>query len=88
MIALRRIALLAALAAGSFGLAAPARAQCAMCRASIESSAEARRVSGELNRAILVLFAAPYLVVGTCTTLLFRRRIGAFLRKRTASRRA
>ena len=75
----------AALAAGLLlPLAAAPRAvaQCSMCRASVESSAEARRISGELNRAILVLFAAPYLVVGTCTSVLFRRRIGAFLKTR------
>jgi len=86
MSGLRRAALLAALLGGLAASATSARAQCSMCRASVESSPEARRVSGELNRAILVLFAAPYLVVGTCTTVLLRHRIGAFLRKRIARR--
>jgi hypothetical protein len=69
------------------GGAAPAFAQCAMCRASIEGSAEGRRVSADLNRAILVLFAAPYLVSGTCATFLFRRRISSFLKEQLSRRR-
>ena len=71
----------AALAASLAVSAAPAFAQCAMCRASIEGSAEGRGVSTDLNRAILVLFAAPYLVSGTSATFLFRRRIRTFLKK-------
>jgi len=77
------LAVLSAMLAGS---AAPAFAQCAMCRASIEGSAEGRRVSADLNRAILVLFAAPYLVSGTCATFLFRRRIRSFLKERLSRR--
>ena len=79
----RRLALAALLA----GAAVPASAQCAMCKATLESSEEGRRVSGELNRAILVMVAAPYLVFGTCASVLFRRRIGSFLKTHLLRRR-
>jgi hypothetical protein len=52
-------------------LAPPARAQCAMCKATLQASEEGRRVSRELNQAILA-----------CAGVLFRRRIGAFLKSR------
>ena len=84
---LRRALVPLSLAALLAGAAAPARAQCAMCKATLESSEEGRRVSGELNRAILVMLAAPYLVFGTCASVLFRRRIGAFLKTRLLRRR-
>ena len=76
--AARLLALSGLLAVGGL----PARAQCAMCKATLESSEEGRRVSGELNRAILVMLAAPYVVFGTCAGMLFRRRIGAYLKAR------
>jgi hypothetical protein len=41
-----------------------ARAQCALCRAAVESSEEGRAMAVKLNRAILVLLGAP-LAVGT-----------------------
>lgn len=82
MSGLRRLAVAGALAAGLLAGASPARAQCAMCKATLERSEEGRRVAGELNRAILVMLAAPYLVFGTCASVLFRRRIASFLRKR------
>jgi hypothetical protein len=84
---LRRAARLLALAALLAGGAAPAGAQCAMCKATLESSEEGRRVSGELNRAILLMLAAPYVVFGTCAGVLFRRRIGAYLKPRLFRRR-
>jgi len=87
MTLLRSGARLLALAVLLAGAALPARGQCSMCRAAVESSAESRRIAGELNRAILVLFAAPYLVVGTCASVLFRRRIGTFLKTRLLRRR-
>jgi hypothetical protein len=78
----------AALVAVAFVVPAPpAFAQCAMCKATLESSEEGRRVSGELNRAILVMLAAPYLVFGTCASVLFRHRIAAFLKTRLPPRR-
>lgn len=83
----RRAVLPLSLAALLAGAALPSRAQCAMCKATLESSEEGRRVSGELNRAILVMLAAPYLVFGTCASVLFRRRIGAYLKTRLLRRR-
>lgn len=83
-----RAAAVAAFAVALTATAGPVRAQCAMCKATLERSEEGRRVSGELNRAILVMLVAPYLVFGTCTTVLFRRRIGAFLEKQLGPRRS
>lgn len=83
---LRCLALAGALAASLLGGPAAARAQCAMCKATLESSQEGRRVSGELNRAILVMLAAPYLVFGTCASVLFRRRIASFVKNRLTRR--
>lgn len=82
-----RLLALAVLLAGAALPALPARAQCAMCKATLESSEEGRRVSSELNRAILLLVAAPYAVFGTCASVLFRRRIGTFLKTRLLRRR-
>jgi hypothetical protein len=63
-----------------------------MCQATLTSSAEGRALAGPLNRGILLLFAAPYLVVGCFALLAFRgpilRRVSlalpAVLRPRTA----
>jgi hypothetical protein len=38
----------------------PAGAQCAMCRTTVTASPEGQRLALELNRAILILLAAPY----------------------------
>jgi hypothetical protein len=56
-------------------------AQCSMCRAVVAQSPEGQRMAGELNRAILVMFAAPYLVFGSFAAWIFRSRLGAFLRR-------
>jgi hypothetical protein len=53
----------------------PAAAQCAMCRSALSSSPEGVALQGPLNRAILVLLAAPYLVLGCFLALLWRERI-------------
>jgi hypothetical protein len=67
------IALASALA---LGLHAPAAlAQCAMCQATLVGSAEGRALQGPLNSAILLLFAAPYLVFGCFVLMAFRERI-------------
>jgi hypothetical protein len=72
---LRRLApLLLALALGAAGQ--PALAQCAMCRSTLDSSAEGAALQGPLNRAILVLLAAPYLVMGSFLLLVWRERAG------------
>ncbi len=65
--------------------AAAAFAQCAMCRATLENSADALGTGGELNQAILLLFVAPYLVASTLALALFRRRILSRLRPRFAA---
>ena len=52
----------------------PAAAQCAMCKAAIEGSTDAA-VGAQFNRAILVLMAAPYLLMGTFGVVLFRERL-------------
>jgi hypothetical protein len=64
------------------GLAAtPAAAQCAMCRSVIAQSPEGQRVAGELNKAILLMFFAPYLIFGSFTAWIFRSRIGVALKR-------
>jgi len=55
------------------GLAAFADAQCAMCKTVLEGSAEGRTMQGELNRAILLMIAAPYVVFGTLLAVFFRK---------------
>lgn len=85
---MRRLASAAAavVLAATLAGAPAAQAQCSMCRASVENSEEGRRVAGDLNRAILLMFLAPYAVFGTFATLLFRRRITGLLRQRLSSR--
>ena len=64
------------------GLAAePAFAQCAMCRSVIAQSPEGQRVAGELNKAILLMFFAPYLIFGSFAAWIFRSRIGVAARR-------
>ncbi len=63
------LALLAMAACG-----APAAAQCAMCRTAVTQSPEGRALAGSLNRAILMLMAAPYAVFGTGALLIVRHR--------------
>lgn len=72
---LRRAALFALIAVPTF---APASlpAQCAMCKAAVTSSEEGRQLASTLNRAILVMLAGPYVVVGGFVAFAFRRRIG------------
>lgn len=55
--------------------AAPVAAQCSMCRSVLTQSPEGRRVSEQLNNAILVMLAAPYLVFGSFVLVLFRARV-------------
>ena len=65
--------LLAAVLLG--GGAAPAAAQCAMCKTALTSSPEGRRLSGQMNNAILMMVFAPYVVAGTVAGVLVRRQI-------------
>ena len=61
--------------------AEPALAQCAMCRSVIAQSPEGQRIAGELNKAILLMFFAPYLIFGSFAAWIFRSRIGIGLRR-------
>jgi hypothetical protein len=59
----------------------PALAQCSMCRQVVAQSPEAQRMGAELNRAILLLFVAPYLVFMSFALVLFRVPIGQRIRR-------
>ena len=54
-------------------LPAAAFAQCAMCKASLEGSTDG--IAAVFNRAILVMLAGPYLVMGVFGVVLFRERL-------------
>jgi hypothetical protein len=66
--------------------AGPALAQCSMCQQVVAASPEAQRLGGELNRAILVMLAAPYLVVTTFLLAFFRAPLAHRLRAAWRSR--
>jgi hypothetical protein len=51
-----------------------ADAQCAMCKTVLLGSPEGRHLSQSLDRAILVMFCAPYLIFGTFVAVYFRNR--------------
>jgi hypothetical protein len=61
--------------------ASPALAQCAMCQTALMNSPEGRGMGQEFNRAILVMFFAPYAVFSVVGTVLLRHRIAAALRR-------
>ena len=50
-------------------------AQCSMCQQVIVQSPEAQKMSSELNRAILLMFVAPYLVFTSFALAFFRAPI-------------
>jgi hypothetical protein len=50
-----------------------------MCQSVVSQSPEAQAAAAELNRAILVLFAAPYVVFATLLFLFFREPLSRFL---------
>lgn len=56
------------------GAAGFADAQCAMCKTVLLSSPEGRHLSQSLDRAILLMFCAPYLIFGTFLAVFFRSR--------------
>ena len=70
-----RQALLAAAAAAMLAATPRVEAQCSMCKTVVTGSEEGRSLGGELNKAILVMVAAPYLVFGGFVAVLFRRRV-------------
>lgn len=57
-----------------------AMAQCSMCRQVVSQSPEAQRIGADLNRAILLMFVAPYLVFTSFLLVFFRAPIGRRLR--------
>ena len=59
----------------------PALAQCSMCQQVVSQSPEARRIGAELNRAILLMFVAPYLIFTSFALVLFRDPIGRHARR-------
>jgi hypothetical protein len=63
------------------GLPDPVLAQCSMCRSVVAQSPEAQRIAGELNKAILLMFAAPYLVFGSFAAWMLRGRLGEAARR-------
>ena len=75
MHALGRFLLLLALL---HGVATIAGAQCALCRAAVESSEEGLAMAVKLNRAILLLLAAPLGVATSVAAAILRsrRRLG------------
>jgi hypothetical protein len=62
-------------------LAPTALAQCSMCQQVVSQSPEARRVGAELNRAILLMFCAPYLIFTSFALVLFRAPLGREIRR-------
>lgn len=74
----RRTSLAAAvLLAAALAIVFPeaASAQCAMCRTALTDSAEGRAVGEQFNRAILLMIAAPYVVMGAVSFVVFRGRL-------------
>ena len=81
----RNLLLLALVLVVLLGATETSFAQCAMCKAVLQGSAEGRQLSKSLDTAILVMLVAPYTVIGTFLTLAFRRRwqpaVGRALRR-------
>ena len=66
----------AALLAGLVALAAsPASAQCVMCKTALTGSPEGRGIGAQFNQAILLMVAAPYLVMGGFLLGVYRGRL-------------
>lgn len=79
-----RASIVSLLLAAPFAAAPPASAQCAMCKTALTNSEEGRAMSVEFNHAILVMLAAPYILMGAAATYLFRNRIRAFAQRAAA----
>jgi hypothetical protein len=61
--------------------AAPAAAQCVMCKTALTSSPEGHAMGAQFNHAILLMLFAPYVVAAAFTVTIFRRRIAVALRR-------
>jgi hypothetical protein len=70
----RTLLISAAALALLLGAAGFADAQCAMCKTVLMGSPEGRHLSESLNRAILLMFFAPYAVFGTFVAFFLRKR--------------
>ena len=57
-------------------LAAPAAAQCVMCKTALTGSAEGRSMMASFNHGILLMVAAPYMVAGVFLLGVYRERLG------------
>jgi len=77
----RRLLVLALLLAPLLLAAARVDAQCAMCQTALMNSAEGRGMGQEFNRAILVMFFAPYAVFTVVGAVLLRHRIRAAVQR-------
>jgi hypothetical protein len=78
---MRRLILVLAVVLPVLFTASPVLAQCAMCQTALMNSPEGRGMGEEFNRAILVMFFAPYAVVTVVGTVLLRHRIRAAVRR-------
>ncbi len=76
-----RSLLLIVFALALVGAADQASAQCSMCATALTGSEEGRAMSASFNRAILVMLAAPYMVVGAFALTFFRPQLRETLRR-------
>jgi hypothetical protein len=56
-------------------VAAPAAAQCVMCKTALTGSAEGRAMMRDFNHGILLMVFAPYFLMGAFVVAVFRERI-------------
>jgi hypothetical protein len=77
----RPLAVAVAAVALSALLAGPAAAQCVMCKTALSGSAEGRAMTAQFNHAILLMVAAPYMVMGGFLLGVYRGRIGRHARR-------
>ena len=75
------IALLAGLLAMAAG---PAVAQCVMCKTALTGSPEGRGIGAQFNQAILLMVAAPYVVMGGFLLGVYRGRLRHEVRRLAA----
>ena len=68
-----QLAFLFALVPGLFS--GVASAQCSMCKTALSESIEGQVIAEGINRAILLLFALPALLVGTVAVLVWRNAV-------------
>jgi hypothetical protein len=77
----RAVAFLGVLAlAALLGFLPPVFAQCSMCQQVVAQSPEAQKMSADLNRAILLMFVAPYVVFSSFALAFFRVPLGQKLK--------